>query len=78
MCVCIGPIGLVSMLAAKAMGADAVIMTGKVFILCSFYFMISNFYIIKILVNRDLILLKNLELLMSFWLIVIHKKQLII
>jgi hypothetical protein len=26
-----GPIGLVSMLAAKAMGADAIIMTGKVF-----------------------------------------------
>jgi hypothetical protein len=27
----IGPIGLVSMLAAKAMGADTIIMTGKAF-----------------------------------------------
>jgi threonine dehydrogenase-like Zn-dependent dehydrogenase len=27
-----GPIGLVSMLAAKAMGADSIIMIGKVFI----------------------------------------------
>jgi hypothetical protein len=31
-CISIGPIGLVSMLAAKAMGADAIIMTGKDFI----------------------------------------------
>jgi hypothetical protein len=27
-----GPIGLVSMLAAKAMGADSIIMTGEIFI----------------------------------------------
>ena len=36
-----GPIGLVSMLAAKAMGADSIIMTGE--IISFFYFALMNF-----------------------------------
>lgn len=41
----VGPIGLVSMLAAKAMGADTVIMTGKIFI----YFRVMVFSLISII-----------------------------
>ncbi len=63
-----------SMLAAKAMGADSVIMTGEIFLSVLF---ISLYYIIitQISVNLDLISQSKVELLMFFLLKMTHKQQ---
>jgi hypothetical protein len=62
------------MLAAKAMGADAIIMIGKMFI--EFVYFNIIFKKTKISVNLDLTLPRKLELLMLCLLMLIHKKQL--